>query len=72
MCSSLCVAIAVEESSFSRAGEWHRQPRHSTRSWNWSCQTELQHGLCEQHKNGGFGWETVESEQLEKTSKILI
>lgn len=47
VCSSLCVAIAVEESSFSRAGEWHCQPRHSTRSWNQSCQAELQHGLCE-------------------------
>jgi len=32
--SSVCVAVAVEESSFSRAGEWHRGPGHSTGTRN--------------------------------------
>lgn len=34
MHSPVCVAIAVEESSFSREGEWHHQPEHSSRTGN--------------------------------------
>lgn len=32
--SPVCVTFAVEESSFSRAGEWYHQPGHSTGTGN--------------------------------------
>lgn len=33
--SCVRVVVAVEESSFSRAGEWHHWPGHSTGTRNW-------------------------------------
>lgn len=44
--SCVCVVVAVEESSFSRAGEWHRWPGHSAGTRNRCWRAVLQPSLC--------------------------
>lgn len=46
MHSPVCIVIAVEESSFSKAGEWHHQLGHSTRTGNQDWEAVPQPSLC--------------------------
>lgn len=46
MHSPVCVAIAVEDSSFPRAGEWHHEPGHNTGTGNQDWELVPQPSLC--------------------------